>query len=210
MNRFAIIIAGALFTFAIAWIGLVMVPYIQIGQLESVTDPDTARMFPAAPSGLIDQGRRVYAANGCVYCHTQQVRGETQGADIARGWGARRTAPRDYIYEKPAFLGTMRTGPDLTNIGARQRGAEGEKWHHLHLYNPQAMAVNSIMPPFRFLYRVQKIQGQPSPDALHFPPEHAPKLEEGYEIVPTEDAKALVAYLMSLDRSYPLPEVPKE
>ena len=210
MNRLTVILAGMFFTFALAWIGLVLAPYIQLGQLEPVQDPDSGQMFPPAPSGLVDQGRKVYAANGCVYCHTQQVRGETQGADIARGWGARRTVPRDYIYEKPAFLGSMRTGPDLTNIGARQRGPEGEKWHHLHLYNPQAMSPGSNMPPFRFLYTVRKIETQPSPDALHFPSEHAPKLAEGYEIVPTEDARALVAYLMSLDRSYPLPEAPKE
>ena len=41
------------------------------------------------------------------------------GADIERKWGDRRSAPRDYIFERPALLGKMRMGQDLANIGAR-------------------------------------------------------------------------------------------
>ena len=32
-------------------------------------------------------------------------------------WGDRRSAPRDYIFDRPALLGKMRMGPDLANIG---------------------------------------------------------------------------------------------
>lgn len=210
MNRFSILFAGIFATFAAAWLGFVAIPYFQIGHLKPVLNEDTNTSFPPVPPGLASEGHRVYAQSGCVYCHTQQVRGASQGADLERGWGTRRTVARDYIYEKPAFLGTMRTGPDLANIGARQRGDAGARWHHLHLYNPSATSPGSIMPSFRYLYTVQKIEGHGSPDALQFDAAHAPKIPDDYEIVPTSDAKALVAYLLYLDHSYALPEAPKE
>jgi cytochrome c oxidase cbb3-type subunit 2 len=209
MNKSSLLFVGFLFTFTTSWLGLVVAPYFQIGHLHAVTDEDTKNSFPPKLSGLAEQGRKVYAANGCIYCHSQQVRGENQGSDLARGWGARRTVPRDYIYDRPVFLGTMRTGPDLANIGARQRGEAGAKWLHLHFYWPQAMSPGSIMPNFRFLYRMQKIVGNGSKDALHFPETGPqPYIPDGYEIVPTEEAKALVAYLQELNHNYPLPEAP--
>jgi len=60
------------------------------------------------------------------------------------------------------------------------------------------------MPPFRFLFEKRKIRGQPSPDALVLPREEAPA--PGYEVVPKPEAKALVAYLLSLKANAPLPE----
>jgi cytochrome c oxidase cbb3-type subunit 2 len=99
----------------------------------------------------------------------------------------------------------MRTGPDLSNIGRRQSSAD---WHHRHLYNPQAVSPGSVMAPFRFLYRLQKIAGERSAEALKL--EGAEMPPPGWEVVPTPDAKALVAYLLSLDRSYALPEAPTD
>ena len=108
---------------------------------------------------------------------------------------------RDYIFDKPVMLGTMRTGPDLSNIGMRQTSV---MWHMQHLYTPVVTSKGSIMPPFRFLFEKHKIVKQPSPDAVQLPPAYAP--EPGYEIVPKPEAKALVQYLRSLDASAPLPE----
>src|ERR1700747_2656058 len=70
------------------------------------------------------RGERVYAANGCVYCHSQQVRADYIADDIDRKWGNRRSAPRDYIFDRPIFLGKMRMGQDLANIGARAPAPE--------------------------------------------------------------------------------------
>ena len=129
------------------------------------------------------------------------MRPEGFGADILRNWGQRRTVARDYLYDKPVMLGTMRTGPDLTNIGLRQTSAA---WHLLHLYNPRIVSKGSIMPPFPFLFEKKKIGSRLSPDALKLPPEFA--LEPGYEIVPRPEARALVQYLLSLKANAPLPE----
>jgi cytochrome c oxidase cbb3-type subunit 2 len=62
------------------------------------------------------------------------------------------------------------------------------------------------MPSFNDLFLVRKIQGQLSKEALDLTGEDAPK--PGYEVVPTSDAKNLVAYLLSLRHDYPLPEAP--
>lgn len=61
------------------------------------------------------------------------------------------------------------------------------------------------MPSFKFLYEKRRITGQPAADALKMDGAAAPA--DGWEIVPTPDANALVAYLMSLDQSHELKEV---
>ena len=56
---------------------------------------------------------------------------------------------------------------------------------------------------------MRKISGQPSNEAVTgLTGPHAPA--PGFEVVPTEDAKVLAAYLLSLKRNDPLPEAPVE
>ena len=196
-----LIFVGIFLTLASSWCGLVLMPQIQLGRQQAVKIEETGEFYPTPRSGLAQQGFEIYRANGCIYCHSQQVRPEGFGADILRNWGQRRTVARDYLYDKPVMLGTMRTGPDLANIGLRQTSAA---WHLLHLYNPRIVSKGSIMPPFPFLFEKKKIGSRPSPDALKLPPEFA--LELGYEIVPRPEARALVQYLLSLKANAPLPE----
>src|SRR5260370_22271946 len=82
-------------------------------------EEDGTDVYPQPQSGMAERGRRVYAANGCVYCHSQQIRADYAANDIERKWGDRRSAPRDYIFERPVFLGKMRMGQDLSNISTR-------------------------------------------------------------------------------------------
>lgn len=205
MNYASTLFIGVFLTFAGAWLGLVFFPNQQLKNLQPYVDETTSQTFPRPYTGVELQGRAVYIAEGCVYCHSQQVRGGDYVADTLRGWG-RRSVPRDYIYDNPVLLGTMRTGPDLMNIGARQPSAD---WHLKHIYNPQKVVPGSIMPPFPFLFEMRKIKGQPSADALEFDADWtiadgAPPA--GYEVVPTQRGKALVAYLKSLNHTYELPD----
>ena len=194
---------GIFFTLASSWCGLVLMPQLQFGGLEPARLEATGQFYPLPRPGVALEGMQVYRANGCIYCHSQQVRPENFGVDIKRGWGKRRSVSRDYLYDKPVMLGTMRTGPDLTNIGERQTSLD---WQFQHLYNPQITSKGSIMPPFPFLFANHRIGKQPSPDALKLTGEFAPAA--GYEIVPKPEAKALVAYLLSLKSDVPLPEAP--
>ena len=67
------------------------------------------------------------------------------------------------------------------------------------------MNLDSDMPAYKFLYEKRRVGGEQSADAINLRGEVAPG--EGWEIVPTYDAKCLVAYLMSLNQSHPLNEV---
>jgi len=124
------------------------------------------------------------------------------GPDMDWGWGRRANVAQDYVWDNPVMLGSQRLGPDLANIGVRQPDA---KWHLKHLYDPASVVENSIMPPYRFLFEKRKIGRQPSPDALELP---QGSVDPGYEIVPTDKARALVAYLLSLRSDVPLFEAP--
>src|SRR5947207_13566086 len=119
MKGLAPLFLGIFGTFAFSWVGLTVIPNWQIGHLNPQSDEEGTDIYPMPQSGMVQWGARVYAANGCVYCHSEQVRADYAGADIERKWGDRRSAPRDYIFERPVFLGKMRMGEDLANIGAR-------------------------------------------------------------------------------------------
>jgi cytochrome c oxidase cbb3-type subunit II len=255
MKGFFPLFFGLFGTFAFSWVGLLLIPNSQIGHLDPQSDEDGTDTYPTPKSGMVERGRQVYAANGCNYCHSQQVRPDYAASDIDRKWGTRRSAPRDYIFDRPTLLGKERMGPDLANVGKRapaeeekptsatasgappaasaspagapsaspapaataaaspspspNANAEGapysEAWHHRHLYSPRSMNDDSNMPAYRFLYEKQKISSERSADALDLTGRDAPPA--GWEIVPSYDAKCLVAYLMSLDQSHPLKEV---
>ena len=306
MKGLAPLFIGIFGTFAFSWVGLTVIPNWQIGSLNPQSDEEGTDIYPRPQSGMFQRGAHVYAANGCVYCHSQQVRADYIADDIERKWGDRRSAPRDYIFQRPVFLGKMRMGQDLANIGARAPAPEespsppgaaspaapvaatspgaapatspspgsspatapavspasaaspnaspppGQRtgvaspspgqmanttpggsspvapsaqtpgapwpiqtaglppmysaaWHHVHLYAPRSINPDSNMPSYRFLYRKRRIAGERSAEALQLSGSDAPP--EGWEVVPTFDARCVVAYLMGLNQSHPLKEV---
>lgn len=119
MKGLAPLFLGIFGTLAFSWMGLTVIPNWQIGHLNPQSDEEGTDTYPMPQSGMVERGAHVYAANGCIYCHSQQVRADYSADDIERKWGDRRSAPRDYIFERPVFLGKMRMGQDLANIGAR-------------------------------------------------------------------------------------------
>jgi cytochrome c oxidase cbb3-type subunit 2 len=203
MNNGLLLFLGIFFSVGLSWLSLLVGNQVNpdFGGLQPFSDQNTGVVVPTLMPGLARQGEQVYQDLGCVNCHTQQVRREGVGADIERGWGQRQSVSRDYISQRQVFLGSSRIGPDLRNVGERLPSAE---WHHHHLINPQINTPGSIMPAHAFLYETRKIVGQPSSDRLTLPGELAPP--EGYEVVPTWRAKALVAYLLNLKTNYELPE----
>ena len=199
MNRATLIALGALLTVFTSLLGLVLLPNWQYRSLAAYQD-DAQESWPPAPFGEAVTGRAVYIDLGCVYCHSQQVRPEGYGSDIARGWGVRRTVARDYIYDSPPLLGTMRTGPDLANIGARQPSRD---WHLLHLYNPVITSTGSTMPRYPFLFAVIRDADRVPPEAIRLPAEWSP---QSAWIVPTLRGGQLAGYLWCLNHNYELPE----
>jgi cytochrome c oxidase cbb3-type subunit 2 len=195
MSRFRYIFVGFLATFATAWLGLVIAPSLQYGE-EAAALPEAA---VTSEMSMIREGERVYAANGCIYCHSQQLRSTTFGSDVARFWGTRRTVAADYMGDRKAMLGTMRTGPDLSNIGQRMASPA---WHYQHLYNPVSTSPGSIMPAYRFLFeKIPVVDGKLDPDALVVGVGGVRIDADGIQLVPTLEGRALVAYLLSLKRT---------
>lgn len=179
MNKLLLIAGGSTLVYA----GLALM----MGVLPGIT----LSRSPAGPNvqpltALQAEGRDVYVANGCSYCHTQQVRPLAQDKVFGRP-----SMAGDFAYQTPELLGSERTGPDLTNIGVRQPSAV---WQYIHLYNPRAVVPESIMPAFDWLFEVvdkapQGVTAVPLPKA--YAPAHG-------VVVPSHQAQALIAYLASL------------
>ncbi|MBC7569201.1 MAG: cbb3-type cytochrome c oxidase subunit II [Spirosoma sp.] len=141
-------------------------------------------------------GLHVFISEGCVACHTQQVR----NIDMDKPWGGRPGMASDYAWRTridiwratPSTLGTERTGPDLTEVGKRQASAD---WQYLHLFNPRTVVKQSIMPAFGWLF-TETTSLLPDEKAVNVPPAYRDGLTG--TIVPTERGRQLVAYLLSL------------
>ena len=185
MNKLTKIAGGAALLYIVIVMAIAVIPAIDLSQT-----PPGPGVQPLTP--LQDAGRAVFAGNGCGYCHTQQVRPIAEDKVFGRP-----SAPGDFAYQTPELLGSARTGPDLTNVG---NSKPSDVWQYIHLYNPRAVVPESIMPNFKFLFSVVS-QLPPGETAVPVPAQFAPK--EGY-VIPTQQAKALVAYLLSLKQA-PLP-----
>ena len=74
MNYGPLVFLAAFFALASSWCGFVLTPQLQIGRLQQTnTVSGAAVTYPVARPGLARQGLEVYRANGCAYCHSQQV-----------------------------------------------------------------------------------------------------------------------------------------
>jgi cytochrome c oxidase cbb3-type subunit 2 len=188
------LLAGGMAMLGIATSALVVVPYLTVRDIAPVEG-----LKPYTTAEL--RGRQQYIANGCVYCHSQQPRARHFAPDFERGWG-RASVAGDYAYDTPHLLGSMRTGPDLLNIGARQ---PSQAWHLGHLYQPRAYVPGSVMPSYPYLFEL-KDKAEPGEVPVVLPPGHVPG---GRQVIARQEALDLVAYLKALDRTYPvLPAAP--
>ncbi len=191
---------GLLAAVAISWAGIVLGSHAQLGELPPYFDQAEGQIYPRRPGGIASRGQLVYADLGCAACHTQQVRRPDFGSDKARGWGDRQSVARDYIHQWRPQLGASRVGPDLANVGARLAKTEtGAAGLHQLLYQG-----SSTHPSYSFLYEEEALVGERSAAALNLSGANAPV--PGYQIVPTERAQTLVAYLLSLKTTYDFPE----
>ncbi|TAH02454.1 MAG: cytochrome-c oxidase [Sphingobacteriales bacterium] len=145
------------------------------------------------------KGKAIFIKEGCVACHTQQVR----NVDMDKVWGSRPSIAADYaanlrtdIWRNTATLmGTERTGPDLTNIGLRQ---PSQAWHLTHLFNPRIVVKESIMPSYKWLFNAKELVLKT--DVIVNVPEEYLAGETG-KVIATDDALYLVAYLQSLQQT---------
>lgn len=186
-------------------LGLFLVLTIVVAILPALNNQNDYEPLPG-DKPLSEQaflGKKSYIANGCVACHTQQVR----NVEMDKVWGSRPGIPADYagitrtdLWRNTATLmGTERTGPDLTNIGQRQPSMA---WNLLHLYQPRSVVENSIMPSYSWLFKVKDALDEDDVEVIV--PDEYRKGVDG-KIVATQEALNLVSYLQSLKQT-PLPD----
>jgi cytochrome c oxidase cbb3-type subunit 2 len=182
VNKLVLIAGGSTLVYAVLALVMGVLPGIALSGM-----PPGPGVEPL--TALQSKGRAIYVANGCSYCHTQQVRPLPQDKIFGRP-----SAPGDFAYQTPELLGSERTGPDLTNIGIRQ---PSEVWQYIHLYNPRAVVPESVMPAFDWMFRVVD-KAPAGVTAIALPKAFAPPVGV---VIPTPEAQALLAYLLSLKQT---------
>ncbi len=150
-------------------------------------------------SGDALAGKNVYISEGCVGCHSQQVR----NVDMDKMFGSRPGIPADYanitrtsIWVNTAtVMGTERTGPDLTDVGNRQPSKD---WNLMHLFNPRSVVAQSIMPSYEWLFEIKE-----NPSTTDVVVSMPPQFLNGRtgKVVATNKALQLLAYIQSLQQT---------
>jgi cytochrome c oxidase cbb3-type subunit 2 len=227
---------GLTFSFGIAWLAVVVVPFFKLRNPAPVSfkegvDEITGIYHPKR-SGRVTNGYGVYAENGCYQCHTQVIRNTDAGNDLGRpNWGGLKLDPEtgkdtrresnvfDYSGLDFAPIGVTRLGPDLMNVGrripAKIKATAG----------PDA-TVGEIDGETRNWLYLHLYNPRLNPELRDWSscPSFTFLFEEreitgersddalevrtkpGMEIVPGEKARALVSYLMSLKHDDPVPD----
>ncbi|MEO5947850.1 MAG: cbb3-type cytochrome c oxidase subunit II [Chitinophagaceae bacterium] len=174
---------------------------VLVAILPALNNQKNNRPLPGAEPLSVEavKGKNLYIANGCVACHTQQVR----NIDMDKAWGTRPGIAADYAgihrtdtwRNTATLMGTERTGPDLTDIGNRQPSKD---WNLVHLFNPRTVVKESIMPAYPWLFTIKKEAAKG--DVVVSVPKEYMNGKEG-KVVATNDALYLVAYLQSLKQT---------
>jgi len=107
------------------------------------TTQAVAGVTPYEPVRLM--GRDIYIREGCVGCHSQQVR--MLRSEVQR-YGPYSVAGES-VFDRPFLWGSKRTGPDLARVGGRY----SDEWHRVHLRDPRAVVPESNMPAYPWLAR---------------------------------------------------------
>ncbi len=126
--------------FVISIAGLVQI--IPLFFQHSTTQP-VEGVQPYEPLQLV--GRDLYIREGCVGCHSQQIR--MLQSEVQR-YGPYSVAG-EFVYDHPFLWGSKRTGPDLARVGGRY----SDEWHRVHLRNPRDVVPESNMPAYPWLAR---------------------------------------------------------
>ncbi|MDZ7630220.1 MAG: cytochrome-c oxidase, cbb3-type subunit II [Gemmatimonadaceae bacterium] len=100
--------------------------------------PTIASVKPYTPLELY--GRDMYIREGCVNCHSQQIRPLRYETERYGEY----SKPGESVYEHPFLWGSKRNGPDL----AREGGKYPNLWHVTHFNNPRDIVTGSLMPAY--------------------------------------------------------------
>src|SRR5690606_24949453 len=174
----------------ISFAGLVQI--VPLFFQHSTTQP-TEGIEPYEPLRLI--GRDIYIREGCVGCHSQQIR--MLHSEVQR-YGPYSLAGES-VYDHPFLWGSKRTGPDLARVGQRY----SDEWHRIHLRDPRAVVPVCTVPAEAGVARnpvggssLQRRMEGPRPLGVAYTGEQIAAAPEALKGKTEEDA--VVAYLQGL------------
>lgn len=100
---------------------------------------------------LIYTGEKIFAIEGCWYCHSDQTRTLVQDLVLngSDSYPAPPSSANEYVFQEITFLSTRRIGPDLSRVGVKRPNRD---WHKAHFWSPKTASVGSIMPSFRHFF----------------------------------------------------------
>jgi cytochrome c oxidase cbb3-type subunit 2 len=99
---------------------------------------------------LISYGERLFATEGCWYCHTDQTRTLVQDvvSNGSESFPAPPSSANEYIYQEISFPGTRRIGPDISRVGPKRT----RDWHKALFWSPKTESRGTIMPAFQHFF----------------------------------------------------------
>jgi cytochrome c oxidase cbb3-type subunit 2 len=185
--------AGLLIIFSILVITVAGLVQIIPLFFQHSTTQAVAGVLPYEPLHLI--GRDVYIREGCVGCHSQQIR--MLHSEVQR-YGPYSLAGESR-YDHPFLWGSKRTGPDLARVGERY----SDEWQRIHLRNPRDVVKESNMPSYPWL-QYNSVENENVQDRMRtlrslgvpYTDEQIAKAPEQLKGKTEEDA--IVAYLQGL------------
>jgi len=192
-----IILVAGLFFWLLAWLIMGVWPQTMFSDVpvqtieELAANPhrsfaDLAKRYPqpfgeyygepnaANYAKALSLGRKIYTAEACWHCHSQQIR---PVSNESLRWGpVSRAGEYQNMLQMPQMLGTRRVGPDLS----RESGRHSNDWHVAHFYEPTWVVPTSVMPSYKWFFETRTD-------------------EAGEElIVPNEKGLAIIAYVQWL------------
>ncbi|HEY3318559.1 MAG TPA: cbb3-type cytochrome c oxidase subunit II [Coriobacteriia bacterium] len=101
-----------------------------------------------SPFGDAVQGRRIFLANGCLYCHSGYNRPQDTREGLFYLYN-RVSLPGDFATsdDSPNLFGTARIGPSLSE----DSGFHPDDWHFAHFSDPRYVDPDSLMPRMMFM-----------------------------------------------------------
>lgn len=193
-NNHKILFTAAFLLFVGLTLYIAIIPALENQKINTPLPPGSKNMNEDEIAGKF-----IYIREGCVACHTQQVR----NVEMDNVFGTRPNVAADFAINRRTdfwrntanLMGTQRTGPDLTNIGERQPSPE---WHLIHLYQPRAAVSESIMPAYPWLFK-ETTYLKKGDIEVKIPNKFLPDTSK--KIIASREGLQLVAYLLSLKQS---------
>jgi cbb3-type cytochrome oxidase cytochrome c subunit len=129
---------GVFFAVAIAlgasWTGFVVAPAMQLGAAKQTAILVTGETWPQQRTGAATLGQQIYRANGCVACHTMQMRQDGVTFDVVLTKPGKNAEAVNALVPTLKLTGLTKTGADAASDKINNLGGKTET--HVYATGP--------------------------------------------------------------------------